>query len=295
MIIGGKEFDTENKSFIMGVLNVTPDSFSDGGRFYSKRTGGRLLSADPTGTRQTEDRYYINHEAALDHVERMIYEGADIIDIGGESTRPGYQMVSYAREIERVVPIIEDIKANFDIPLSLDTYKPEVAKAGIEAGIDMINDIWGLKYDERMAKIIAESGVPCVLMHNREKIEYNDFVEDVISDLKETLDIAEKAGISKDKIIIDPGIGFAKSYEQNLEIMDRLDELCKLDYPVLLGSSRKSVIGLTLDLQEDERVEGTIATTVIGRMRGARFFRVHDVMENLRALKMTEAIMNRGK
>ena len=295
MIIGGKEFDTENKSFIMGVLNVTPDSFSDGGRFYSKRTGGRLLSADPTGTRQTEDRYYINREAALDHVERMIYEGADIIDIGGESTRPGYQMVSYAREIERVVPIIEDIKANFDIPLSLDTYKPEVAKAGIEAGIDMINDIWGLKYDERMAKIIAESGVPCVLMHNREKIDYNDFVENVISDLKETLDIAEKAGISKDKIIIDPGIGFAKSYEQNLEIMDRLDELCKLDYPVLLGSSRKSVIGLTLDLQEDERVEGTIATTVIGRMRGARFFRVHDVMENLRALKMTEAIMNRGK
>ena len=295
MIIGGKEFDTEHKSFIMGILNVTPDSFSDGGRFYSKRTGGRLLSADPIGTKQTEDRYLINVDAALDHVERMIFEGADIIDIGGESTRPGYQMVSYAREIERVVPIIREIKQNFDIPLSLDTYKPEVAKAGIEAGVDMINDIWGLKYDPKMATLIAESGVPCCLMHNRKQIDYVNFMEDVVSDLKETLDIAEKAGISKDNIMLDPGIGFAKTYEQNLEIMDKLDELCKLGYPVLLGSSRKSVIGFTLDLQEDERVEGTIATTVIGRMRGATFFRVHDVMENLRALRMTEAIINGGK
>ena len=295
MIIGGKEFDTEHKSYIMGVLNVTPDSFSDGGRFYSKRTGGRLLSADPTGIKQTEDRYYINRDAALDHVERMIFEGADIIDIGGESTRPGYQMVSYQREIERVIPIIEDIKENFDIPLSLDTYKPEVAEAGIKAGIDMINDIWGLKSDERMAKLIAESGVPCCLMHNRKQIDYTDFVEDVKNDLRETLDIAEKAGISKDKIILDPGIGFSKTYEQNLEIMNRLEEVCSLGYPVLLGSSRKSVIGFTLDLQEDERVEGTIATTVIGRMRGARFFRVHDVMENLRALRMAEAIINGGK
>jgi len=268
MIIGHKDFDVTSHTYIMGILNVTPDSFSDGGRW--------------------DDR-----DRALKHVEDMIAEGMDIVDVGGESTRPGYTMISDEEEISRVVPVIEEIKANFDIPVSLDTYKSAVAGAGIAAGADLINDIWGLKYDDNMAGVIAGSGLPCCLMHNRKEPDYKDYMRDVTADLEETLRIAKGAGIPDEKIILDPGVGFGKTYENNLEIINRLEELKRLGYPILLGTSRKSVIGLTLDLPADQRVEGTIVTTVIGVIKGCSFVRVHDVKENYRAVKMAEAIIGR--
>mgnify|MGYP000558087359 CR=1 FL=1 len=267
MIIGRREFDTEHNTYIMGILNVTPDSFSDGGRFDKM-------------------------DAALLHAEKMIKEGADILDVGGESTRPGHVQITDEEEIARVVPVIEKLKKEFDVPISIDTYKSAVAEVAVCAGADLVNDIWGLKYDKNMAEVIAKSGAACCLMHNREKAEYNSFVEDVLDDLRETIAIAKKAGIADDKIILDPGVGFAKSYEQNLIITNNVDRLNELGYPVLLGTSRKSMIGLTLDLPSDQRVEGTVATSVIGVMKGCRFVRVHDVLENKRAILMTEAIIN---
>lgn len=267
MKIGNREFDTANKCYIMGILNVTPDSFSDGGRWN-------------------------NIDSALFRAEQMITDGADIIDVGGESTRPGYTQISDEEEIERVSPCIEAIKKNFDIPVSIDSYKSRVAAAALNAGADLVNDIWGLKYDDRLAKIIAGRGVPCCLMHNRHDTAYSDFINDVLDDLNDTVSLAHSAGISDENIIIDVGVGFAKSYEQNLAVIDRLDEFKKLGYPVLLGTSRKSVIGNTLDLPVGERLEGTLATTVIGVMKGVSFVRVHDVKENARAIKMTEAVLS---
>lgn len=268
MIIGKYRFDPCERCRIMGILNVTPDSFSDGGRF---------------------DRI----DKALEHTEQMIAEGVDIVDIGGESTRPGYTMISAEEETERVVPVIEAIKQRFDIPVSLDTYKYKVAEAGIAAGADLINDIWGLRYDSgEMAELIARTGAACCLMHNRDNSDYKSFMEDMTADMRITLGIAEKAGISPDRIIIDPGVGFGKTYENNLEAIDRLDVFGReLGFPVLLGASRKSVIGLTLDLPANERLEGTLAITVAGVLKGASFIRVHDIKENVRAVKMTEAIM----
>jgi len=268
--IGSREFHTKGHTYVMGILNVTPDSFSDGGR-WDKR------------------------DQALKHTEEMLLEGADIIDIGGESTRPGYTMVSQEEEIARVVPIIEAVKERFDIPVSLDTWKAAVAQEGIRAGADLINDIWGLKRDDKMAGVIAESGLPCCLMHNRESMDYGVFLQDVVRDLEETLKLGEKAGIGKERIILDPGVGFAKSYEQNLEVIGHLEELHSLGCPILLGCSRKSVIGLTLDLPVDQRLEGTLATTVTGVIKGCMFVRVHDVRENVRAVKMTEAILRGGR
>ncbi len=266
MKIGKKEFDNAGHTYVMGILNVTPDSFSDGGKWNRK-------------------------DRALAHVEKMLEEGADVIDIGGESTRPGYTLLPEEEEIARVVPVIEAVKASFDVPVSLDTYKPAVASAGIDAGADLINDIWGLKYDPRMAGIIAGSGLPCCLMHNRKNTDYLSFMEDVASDLKESLELAAEAGIAGEKIILDPGVGFAKSYEQNLQVIHHLEELGNLGHPLLLGCSRKSVIGLTLDLPADNRLEGTLATTVLAAVKGCMFVRVHDVRENLRAIRMTEAVL----
>lgn len=266
MIIGNKEF--KDRTYVMGILNVTPDSFSDG------------------GTHNTVD-------TALKHTEKMINEGADIIDIGGESTRPGYTMINDEEEISRVVPVIEKIKANFDIPLSIDTYKSVVAEAAANAGIDLVNDIWGFKYDEKVAEITAKYNLACCLMHNRKEAIYNNYLEDVVSDLKESLIIAEKYGVDKNKIVIDPGVGFGKTYENNLEIINKLEVLDKLGCPVLLGTSRKSVIALTLNLPVNERVEGTIATSVIAVMKNSLFVRVHDVKENKRAILMTEKILGR--
>lgn len=266
MKIGSREFDIKNHTYIMGILNVTPDSFSDGGKY------NRL-------------------DDALFHVEEMLKDGMDILDIGGESTRPGYTLIDEAEEIERVVPMIEGVKRRFDVPVSLDTYKAKVAKEGIKAGADLINDIWGLKYDKKMAEVIAEKNVPCVLMHNRKEPDYKNFLEDVKTDLSESIEIAKKAGISGDKIILDPGVGFGKTYEHNLQIIKSLESLRKMGHPLLLGTSRKSVIGLTLDLPAGERVEGTIVTTVFGVISRCAFVRVHDVKENMRAVKMAEAIL----
>ena len=267
MKIGNREFHTTGHTYIMGILNVTPDSFSDGGRWN-------------------------NPDAALLHAQQMIEEGADIIDIGGESTRPGYTLLSDEEDIERVAPMIELVKKQFDIPVSVDTYKSGVAKAALAAGADLVNDIWGLKYDDQLANVIAEANVPCCLMHNRKNTDYVDFRQDLLADLRETVEIARKAGIANEKIILDPGVGFGKTYENNLTAIHHLDDLHRLGFPILLGTSRKSVIGLTLDLPAAERVEGTLTTTVFGVMQGAMFVRVHDVKENARTIKMTEAILH---
>lgn len=267
MKIGQKEFDTANHTYVMGILNVTPDSFSDGGKW--------------------------NHmDGALFHTEEMIEAGADIIDIGGESTRPGYSILPDEEEAERVIPVIEAVKKRFDIPVSLDTYKSAVALQGIEAGADMINDIWGLKYDDAMGNVIAKSGAACCLMHNRKEPDYGNYINDLLSDLEETLEIAARAGIDRERICIDPGVGFGKTYENNLQIINKLEMLHTFGLPVLLGTSRKSVIGLTLNLPVTKRLEGTLATTVIGVMKGAAFVRVHDVKENVLAIRMAEAVLH---
>lgn len=266
MKIGNTEFDT-HKTYVMGILNVTPDSFSDGGKFNTLSN-------------------------ALRHVEQMISDGAAIIDVGGESTRPGYTKISDEEEIERISPVIEAIKANFDVPVSSDTYKSRVARAAVNAGADLINDIWGLKYDSDMASVVKDTDACVCIMHNRTNAIYRDFIPDVLADLSESISIAKAAGIADDKIITDPGIGFAKSLEQNLELTNKLERLHNLGYPILLGTSRKSMIGLTLDLPSDERVEGTLATTVLACVKHAMFVRVHDVKENYCAIKMTEAILN---
>lgn len=266
MLIGGRDFDTENGVYIMGILNLTPDSFSDGGRWTER-------------------------DAALRQAARMASEGAAIIDLGGESTRPGHTPVGAAEEAERVLPMVEAVKRETGLPVSVDTYKYETARLALEAGADMINDVWGLKYDAgEMARVIAGSGAACCLMHNRARAEYAHLMPELLHDLRETLRIADAAGIGRDKIILDPGVGFGKSYEQNLAVLNRLEELRVLGLPVLLGASRKSVVGLTLGLPVDERLEGTLATTAIGVLKGAAFIRVHDVRENLLAAKMALAI-----
>lgn len=266
MKIGGKEFDTKNNTYIMGILNVTPDSFSDGGR-------------------------YDKPDAALRHAERLVREGADVIDVGGESTRPGHIQITDEEEIRRVVPVIEALKRRFDVPVSIDTYKSCVAEAALDAGADLVNDIWGLKYDERMASVIAGRGAACCLMHNRNTAAYSDFLVDFMEDMRECVETARRAGIADDRILLDPGVGFGKTYEMNLEIISRLEIMHELGYPILLGTSRKSVIGLTLDLPADQREEGTLVTTVYGVQKGCAFVRVHDVEKNRRAIEMTRALM----
>ncbi len=266
MRIGNKQFDTVNKTYIMGILNVTPDSFSDGGKFN-------------------------NLDNALRQTDKMIREGADIIDVGGESTRPGHLPVSEQEEIERIVPVIEKINNNFAIPISIDTYKSKVAWEAIKAGAVLVNDIWGLKFDGKMADVIAENHAVCCLMHNRREAVYQHFVEEVLRDLESSLQTAHKAGIEKENIILDPGIGFGKTYEQNLLMLNKLHLLSGLGYPVLLGASRKSVIGLTLDLPVTERLEGTLVTTVFAVAHHCSFVRVHDVKENKRVIDMADAIL----
>ena len=266
MRIGSREFDTEHQTYIMGILNVTPDSFSDGGK-------------------------YSRIDAALTHAEEMIRDGADIIDVGGESTRPGHQQITDEEEIERVASVIETLKARFNTPISVDTYKSAVAREALKAGADLVNDIWGLKYDPQMAGLIAESGAACCLMHNRDNTDYGQFIPEFLDDMRACVRLADAAGISRDKIILDPGVGFGKTYEMNLEIISRLEMMHELGLPLLLGTSRKSVIGLTLDLPPAEREEGTLVTTVYGVQKGCAFVRVHDVEKNKRAVKMTRALM----
>ncbi len=274
MKIGKWELDTEHEVYIMGILNVTPDSFSDGGS-------------------------HISLDASLKACEQMLREGAYIIDVGGESTRPGYTQISDEEEIARVCPVIEAIRERFDIAISLDTYKSAVADAGMRSGADMINDIWGLKWDADMASVIIKHGGSVCLMHNRRagtdgQVLYEHFPEDVVTDLAESIEIARVSGIPSDRICIDPGIGFAKDYQQNLIMMKRLEVLKELEFPILLGTSRKSMIGYALDLPVGEREEGTAATTVWGVERGCSIFRVHNVKANYRAAKMALAMMRAG-
>lgn len=267
MKIGNKEFKLGERTYVMGILNATPDSFSDGGKFNEV-------------------------EIALKRVEEMIKQGADIIDVGGESTRPGFNVVEADEEIKRVVPVIKGIKEKFDISVSIDTYKAETAEAAIKAGADIINDVWGFKKDKNMAAVAAKYDVPCILMHNRKDKPYENLMEDVKNDLNESIEIAMNAGVRKENIILDPGIGFAKTYEENLIVMKNLKEIRNMGYPVLLGTSRKSMIGNALNLPVDQRVEGTLVTTVMGIMAGCEFIRVHDVLENKRACVMTDKILS---
>lgn len=270
MKIGNKEFNLGERTYIMGILNVTPDSFSDGGKFNEV-------------------------EAAVKRVKELIEDGADIIDVGGESTRPGFKVVDVEDEIARVVPVIKAIKEHYDIPVSIDTYKAATAEAAIKAGADIINDVWGFKKDKDMAGVAAKYDVPCILMHNREDIPYEDLMKDVIKDLADSINLALDAGVKRENIILDPGIGFPKTFEENLFVMNNLEVIKNLGFPVLLGTSRKSMIGLALDLPVDQRVEGTVATTVMGIMKGCEFVRVHDVLENKRAAVMTDKILGAGK
>lgn len=259
-------FDYNKRTYIMGILNVTPDSFSDGGNFNSV-------------------------DKALEHATKMIKEGVDIIDLGGESTRPGHNYVDVDEELRRVIPVIKKLKEKLNIPISVDTYKSKVADESLKLGVEMINDIWGLRKDKDMASVIKKHNAYVCIMHNQENTEYDkDIMECIKEFLLESINIAIEAGIDKNKIILDPGIGFGKTYKQNLEVLKRLSELKTLGYPILLGTSRKSVIGNTLDLPPKERVEGTIATTVLGIRDGVDIVRVHDVEKNLRAAKMADAI-----
>ena len=268
MKIGNREFDVENHTYIMGILNVTPDSFSDGGKWTKK-------------------------DNALKHVEEMLNDGADLVDIGGESTRPGHTPVPAQEEMDRVLPMVEAVHARFDVPISVDTYKACVAEAAVKAGADLINDVWGAKKDPDMAAVMARTKAACCLMHNKDEALYENFLEDMAEELKYSVDLVRKAGVEPDRIILDPGVGFGKTYEMNLEAIRHVEVLHRLGYPVLLATSRKSVIGLALDLPADQRVEGTLATTVLGVMKGCAFVRVHDVKENKRAIRMTEAILGR--
>lgn len=267
---GPYQLDFSQKTYVMGILNVTPDSFSDGGKH------------------NTLDR-------AIDHAARMVAEGADIIDIGGESTRPGFQPISAEEELERVLPVVEALATRFDLPLSIDTYKAKVAKAALEHGAHIINDIWGAKADSQMAQVAAETGAPIILMHNRKEATYQDLIRDMLNDLFESIHLVRQAGVREDKIILDPGIGiaFGKTYEHNVEIMRQLERFTSLGYPVLLGTSRKSMIGYALDLPVGERLEGTIATVCHGISKGCAVVRVHDVKEHVRAVKMMDLMVGK--
>ena len=263
------KFDLKNKTYIMGILNVTPDSFSDGGRWNGV-------------------------QAALDRARKMAAEGADIIDVGGESTRPGYTPVSEEEEIGRVLPVIERIKGELDIPVSVDTCKAGVAYAALKAGADMVNDIWGFKGDKDMARVAAEFGAACCLMHNRERAEYSSFISEVKDDLQESVNIALRAGVKRENIILDPGIGFAKSPEQNLMVLNRLEDLY-IGYPMLVGASRKSLIGYALNVPVEDREEASVACAVIAAYKGAASVRVHSVAAHRHAVDMARAVANLGK
>lgn len=284
--IAGRAFDWGDRTYIMGVVNVTPDSFSGDG-----------LGDDI--------------EAALAQAERMIEAGADLIDVGGESTRPGSEPISVEEELGRVVPVIEALARRADVPISIDTYRAEVAEEALTAGAHLVNDVWGLRMEPEIAELAARHQVPLVLMHNRSRpkdaaqtarlggrylgVEYEDLMADVIRELRDSISLALEAGVEREKIIVDPGIGFGKTVQQNLQLMANLAELKVLGRPILLGPSRKSFIGYTLDLPLDERVEGTAAAVAVGIANGADIVRVHDVKQMVRVARMTDAMVRRGR
>ncbi len=265
LVAGPYSLPLGKRTLVMGILNVTPDSFSDGGKFNSL-------------------------DRALRHAEKLKADGADILDIGGESTRPGADDVSTEEELERVIPIIEQISKRIDLPLSIDTYKAKVAKESIQAGAHIINDVWGAKRDDDMPNVMGELQVPVILMHNRMPSPYQHLIKDVLQDLQISIDLVKRAGVTKDKIILDPGIGFAKNVEENIQVMQHLNRIVNLGYPVLLATSRKSFIGHTLDLPPEERVEGTLATVGWGINQGCHIVRVHDVRQTVRFCKMMDVL-----
>lgn len=264
---GDTELKLGERTLIMGILNVTPDSFSDGGRY--------------------------NHtDRAVAHALEMMRNGADMIDIGGESTRPGHEPVSLEEELERVIPIVEAIHRQApQIPISVDTYKAEVARRSLAAGAHIINDIWGCKADPLMAEVAAEYQCPVILMHNRHNRNYRDLLQDIEADLLDSVEVARRAGVRDEQIILDPGIGFAKDYDENLRVMKELDRLMKLGFPLLLGTSRKRFIRTALDLPIDELIMGTAATVALGIAQGCQIVRVHDVKEIKQMAKMCDAIV----
>lgn len=270
MRIGSTEFSWGTRTYVMGILNVTPDSFSDGGQ----------------------------HQTPVDaaaHAARMVAEEVDILDVGGESTRPTHTPVSAEEEMARVLPVIRMLAGKYPhIPVSVDTMKAEVAREAIRAGASLLNDVWGFRRDPAMAEVAAQSDVACCLMHNRAEAVYGNLMAEVCSDLLESVRIAVASGVARDRILLDPGIGFGKTREQNLEVLRHLDQIRALGYPVLLGTSRKSVIGLTLGLPVEERLEGTLVTTALGIAQGVDVVRVHDVRQNVRACRMADAILRRG-
>jgi dihydropteroate synthase len=269
--IGPATFRWGERTYVMGILNVTPDSFS----------GDGLLGADPDPL-----------ERALTAGRRMVDEGADILDVGGESTRPGHQPVSVDEERRRVVPVIAALRAALpEIPLSVDTTKPGVAEAALAAGADLINDVWGVGEDETLARLAADHGVPLVVMHNRAEPRYTRLLPEVIADLQRALERALRIGVRWDDLIVDPGFGFGKTAEHNLELLRELAALGMLGRPILLGTSRKSTLGRVLDLPADQRLEATIATTALGIAAGADLIRVHDVLANVRAARISDAVV----
>lgn len=262
---GETTFHWSERTYVMGVVNVSPDSFS----------GDGLDSVN----------------SALLQAQRFVAEGVDIIDVGGESTRPGSAPISVDEELSRVVPVLEQLASEIALPLSIDTYKFEVAHQALDAGAQMINDIWGLRQEPKLAELAAERSVPIILMSNQRDKPQSDIMFAVISDLNRSIDLALNAGVAWENIIVDPGVGFGKTLEQNLEIVRRLDELKVLGRPILLGTSRKSMIGLVLDLPPEQRLEGTAASTAIGIAKGADIVRVHDVREMVRVCRMSDAII----
>ena len=263
----------QSYTLIMGILNMTPDSFSDGGQFKS-------------------------HDKAIDHALKMVEEGANIIDIGGESTRPGAEAVQLEEELSRTIPIIEAVRLKSDCLISIDTYKSKVAKAALDAGADMVNDISGLTFDHNMASLVAKRNVPVIIMHIKGKPRdmqknpnYDNLIKEIKAFFEVQIAIAKKAGIDSGNIILDPGIGFGKRLEDNFEIIRELGQISTMGYPVLLGPSRKSFIGFTLDLPIEERIEGTLASITAGVINGARIVRVHDIRATRRTLTITEKIM----
>ncbi|QGG48753.1 dihydropteroate synthase [Heliorestis convoluta] len=266
----GKTITLGNRTQIMGILNLTPDSFSDGGS-------------------------YNDIEKALQKMEEMIAEGADIIDVGAESTRPGAVALTAEEEIERLKPFLPELVRHCPVPISIDTYKSKVARFALEQGVHILNDVWGLRHDREIASLAAYYGVPLILMHNQIETNYKDLMAEIIKALEEAIEWALQAQVPEEALVVDPGIGFGKTYEQNLEVMARLSEFRVLGKPILLGTSRKSLIGNTLHLPVTERLEGTLATSVYGIMSGADILRVHDIQAHVRAAKMTDALVRRVK
>ncbi len=290
--VGGRSLAWGARTYVMGILNITPDSFSGDGLLQNQGSVSAV-------------------SVAMEQARRFVEQGADILDVGGESTRPGSHPVSLEEELERTIPVIEAIKKELDILISIDTYKAAVAEAALDTGAHMVNDVWGFKADPDLAQVVARRHAPVVLMHNRSSwvhaeikerlggryvgVPYDNLIEDVRRELCESVALAHLAGLPDDRIILDPGIGFGKTVEQNLELIHHLDAICEMGYPVLLGPSRKSFIGYTLNLPADQRLEGTIAAVVVGILRGANIIRVHDVQAVTRAIRMTDALLREGK